>query len=214
MLFVILVQKLRPDLGHVHVGGTFRLAGLAGQTKVKCFGQLLMVERVGLVGMGQKLPMIAYLFSVILLPLFSRMLKEGENIGGIVRSSTSLLAFFSITSTTLLLCFRFPVLELLYTEHVNESAAVFSHPDSLHHPDVNDLRFRYIADSQRQYAPAQPYDGGRHLRKSVGERTPDSAAPCMRCGCGKPQHTNGDVNHSDCHRHSCYKALRQGNANC
>ena len=74
----------------------------------------------------EALVMIAYLFSVILLPLFSRMLKDGENIGGIVRSSTSLLAFFSITSTTLLLCFRFPVLELLYTEHVNESAAVFS----------------------------------------------------------------------------------------
>ena len=71
------------------------------------------------------LVMIAYLFSVILLPLFSKMLKEGENIGGIVRSATSLLAFFAITSVTLLLCFRFPVLELLYNEHVAESASVF-----------------------------------------------------------------------------------------
>jgi O-antigen/teichoic acid export membrane protein len=72
------------------------------------------------------LVMIAYLFSVILLPLFSRMLKEGEKVGGIVRSATSLLSFFAITSVTLLLCFRFPVLELLYNEHIAESAAVFS----------------------------------------------------------------------------------------
>ena len=72
------------------------------------------------------LVMISYLFSVILLPLFSKMLKEEEDIGGIVRSATSLLAFFAITSTTLLLCFRFPVLELLYREHIAESAAVFS----------------------------------------------------------------------------------------
>lgn len=72
------------------------------------------------------LVMIAYLFSVILLPLFSRMLKDGENIGGIVRSATSLLSFFAITSVTVLLCFRFPVLELLYDEHIAESAAVFS----------------------------------------------------------------------------------------
>lgn len=72
------------------------------------------------------LVMIAYLFSVILLPLFSKMLKEAENLGGIVRSAFSLLFFFAVTSVTLLLCFRIPVLELLYKEHIAESAAVFS----------------------------------------------------------------------------------------
>ena len=72
------------------------------------------------------LVMIAYLFSVILLPLFSKMLKESENIGGIVRSAFSLLFFFAVTATTLLVCFRYPVLELLYREHIVESAAVFS----------------------------------------------------------------------------------------
>lgn len=72
------------------------------------------------------LVMIAYLFSVILLPLFSKMLKDGEKIGSIVRSATSLLAFFAIASVTILLCFRLPVMELLYDEHIAESAAVFS----------------------------------------------------------------------------------------
>lgn len=72
------------------------------------------------------LMMISYLFSVILLPLFSKMLKEGEDLGDIVRSSFSLLFFFAVTSVTLLLSFRFPILQVLYREHVNESAAVFS----------------------------------------------------------------------------------------
>lgn len=72
------------------------------------------------------LTMIAYLFSVILLPLFSKMLKEKEYLGGIINSAFSLLFFFAVTSATLLLCFKMPVLDLLYNEHVTESAAVFS----------------------------------------------------------------------------------------
>ena len=71
------------------------------------------------------LVMIAYLFSVILLPLFSKMLKNKENITPIVKSSFSLLFLFSVTSVVLLEVFRMPVLDLLYREHVAESAAVF-----------------------------------------------------------------------------------------
>lgn len=71
------------------------------------------------------LVMIAYLFSVILLPLFSKMLKNNENITPIVKSSFSLLFMFSVTSVVLLECFRLPVLDLLYKEHVEESSAVF-----------------------------------------------------------------------------------------
>jgi len=72
------------------------------------------------------LVMIAYLFSVILLPLFSKMLKEKEELGGIVRSAFSLLFFFSVTAVTLLLIFKNPVLNLLYDSHIEESAAVFT----------------------------------------------------------------------------------------
>ena len=71
------------------------------------------------------LVMIAYLFSVILLPLFSKMLKNNENITPIVKSSFSLLFLFSVTSVVLLELFRLPVMDLLYREHVAESAAVF-----------------------------------------------------------------------------------------
>lgn len=71
------------------------------------------------------LVMIAYLFSVILLPLFSKMLKNKEDITPIVKSSFSLLFLFAVTSVVLLEVFRVPVLDLLYKEHVEESAAVF-----------------------------------------------------------------------------------------
>ena len=71
------------------------------------------------------LVMIAYLFSVILLPLFSKMLKNNENITPIVKFSFSLLFLFSVTSVVLLECFRLPVMDLLYKEHVEESSAVF-----------------------------------------------------------------------------------------
>ena len=71
------------------------------------------------------LVMIAYLFSVILLPLFSKMLKEKEDLIPIIRASFSLLFFFSVTAAVLLRVYRYPVLDLLYTSHVEESADVF-----------------------------------------------------------------------------------------
>ena len=72
------------------------------------------------------LVMIAYLFSVILLPLFSKMLKERERLDTILTSAFSLLFFFSVTATTILLCFKVPVLQLLYNEHIAESTEVFA----------------------------------------------------------------------------------------
>lgn len=71
------------------------------------------------------LVMIAYLFSVILLPLFSKMLKEKENLIPIIKSSFSFLFFFAITTVVLLIFFRVPILELLYHDHIAESAEVF-----------------------------------------------------------------------------------------
>ncbi|MCQ2265853.1 MAG: polysaccharide biosynthesis C-terminal domain-containing protein, partial [Bacteroidales bacterium] len=73
----------------------------------------------------EALVMIAYLFSVILLPLFSKMLKNREDVSAIVKSSFSLLFMFAVTAVVILEVFRLPVLDLLYEEHVDESAAVF-----------------------------------------------------------------------------------------
>lgn len=72
------------------------------------------------------LVMIAYLFSVILLPLFSKMLKEREDITPIIRSAFSLLFLFSVSATVILLCYKEPVIRLLYDEHITASIGVFS----------------------------------------------------------------------------------------
>ena len=69
---------------------------------------------------------IAFLFAVILLPLFSKMLKNKENLVPIIKSAFTFLFFFSVTSTVLLIAFRMPIFHLLrYGEIAEESARVF-----------------------------------------------------------------------------------------
>jgi O-antigen/teichoic acid export membrane protein len=70
------------------------------------------------------LVMVAYLFSVILLPLFSKMLKNKEDIQPILRTSFLLLFYFAMTASSLLIIYRQPLLQLLYRDHVQESATV------------------------------------------------------------------------------------------
>ncbi|MCQ2284069.1 MAG: polysaccharide biosynthesis C-terminal domain-containing protein [Bacteroidales bacterium] len=86
------------------------------------------------------LVMIAYLFSVILLPLFSKMLKAKDDIHPIIRTSFSLLYFFAISATVILLCYKEPILSFLYNEHVNASVQVFS----LLIPGIIPIAFTYI----------------------------------------------------------------------
>jgi O-antigen/teichoic acid export membrane protein len=68
---------------------------------------------------------IAFLVSVILLPLFSKMLKKKEDLTPIIRSAFTLLFFFSITATVLLLAYRIPLLSFRYPDIWAESARVF-----------------------------------------------------------------------------------------
>ena len=71
------------------------------------------------------LTMIAYLFSVILLPLFSKMLKQKENILPVVRTSFSLLFLFSVSAVVVLYVYREPVIQTFYPEIAEESVPVF-----------------------------------------------------------------------------------------
>ena len=71
------------------------------------------------------LAMIAYLFSVILLPLFSKMLKQKENVTPVVRTSFSLLFLFSVTAVVILYVYREPVIQLFYPDIAENSVAVF-----------------------------------------------------------------------------------------
>ena len=71
------------------------------------------------------LVMIAYLFSVILLPLFSKMLKQKENVVPVVRTSFSFLFLFSVTAVVLLYVYREPIIQLFYPDISESSVAVF-----------------------------------------------------------------------------------------
>ena len=71
------------------------------------------------------LVMIAYLFSVILLPLFSKMLKQKENVMPVVRTSFSFLFLFSVSAVVILYVCREPLIQFFYPEIMESSVAVF-----------------------------------------------------------------------------------------
>ncbi len=71
------------------------------------------------------LAMIAYLFSVILLPLFSKMLKQREDVVPVVRTSFSLLTLFSVSAVVILYFYREPVIRMFYPDIAESSVAVF-----------------------------------------------------------------------------------------
>jgi len=69
--------------------------------------------------------MIAYLFSVLLLPLFARMLKQKESVEQLVKLSYTLLITGAIIIAAGLNFFSYELMHLLYKEHIEASASVF-----------------------------------------------------------------------------------------
>jgi O-antigen/teichoic acid export membrane protein len=70
--------------------------------------------------------MIAYLFSVLLLPIFSKMLKLKERIEQMLKLSFTLLITLAVIVATGSFFYSFDIMQLLYREHVNESSRVFA----------------------------------------------------------------------------------------
>jgi O-antigen/teichoic acid export membrane protein len=69
--------------------------------------------------------MIAYLFSVLLLPLFSRMIKDKEPVLHVVKLAFTLLIIVSVIVAFGSCFYSTELMDLLYKEHVAQSAAVF-----------------------------------------------------------------------------------------
>ena len=69
--------------------------------------------------------MIAYLFSILLLPLFSRMIKENQSVVQIARLGFTLLIIVSAIVGIGSHFYSYELMDLMYTDHVNESAEVF-----------------------------------------------------------------------------------------
>ena len=69
--------------------------------------------------------MIAYLFSVILLPLFAKIIKDRGNIQEIIKISFHFLLIISIGFVALSLLCSNELMSLLYNKHISESTEVF-----------------------------------------------------------------------------------------
>lgn len=69
--------------------------------------------------------MVAYLFSVILLPLFANMLTKNENVKSIVKTAFSLIFVYGFLLAGVSYCYNEEMMAWLYKGHVDESARVF-----------------------------------------------------------------------------------------
>jgi O-antigen/teichoic acid export membrane protein len=67
----------------------------------------------------------AFLFSMLLLPLFARLIKTGSGIDKIINMSFSILFVLSVIVTAVSVVFRYPIMDLLYDYHIAESARLF-----------------------------------------------------------------------------------------
>jgi O-antigen/teichoic acid export membrane protein len=71
--------------------------------------------------------MIAYLFSVLLLPIFSKMLKNKDSIHHMVDLSSSILFTLSVIVASASFFYSYDLMFALYKDHVRESSLVFQY---------------------------------------------------------------------------------------
>ncbi|HLN53119.1 MAG TPA: oligosaccharide flippase family protein [Lentimicrobium sp.] len=68
----------------------------------------------------------AFLFSMLLLPLFARLIKIGSGVEKILKLSFSILFVLSVTVSAVSVVFNYPIMQLLYgNNHIIESANLF-----------------------------------------------------------------------------------------
>jgi len=68
---------------------------------------------------------LAYLFAILLLPLFSKMLKEGQSVNGLVKLSFSILITIALIVAVSTQFFAKDFMILMYSQHVGESLSAF-----------------------------------------------------------------------------------------
>ena len=69
--------------------------------------------------------MVAYLFSIILLPLFAKMIKDKQNVKEIVKVSFQILLLMTLGFASVSVIYSKELMALLYNKHISESAEVF-----------------------------------------------------------------------------------------
>jgi O-antigen/teichoic acid export membrane protein len=69
---------------------------------------------------------IAYLFSVLLLPMFSNMIAKKEPIVHLLKTAFSLIFIYGIVVAAVSFFYSYPLMNLLYHNHVEQSSTVFA----------------------------------------------------------------------------------------
>ncbi len=69
--------------------------------------------------------MIAYLFSIILLPLFSKLIKAKQDVKPIVKISFHLLLMLTVCFVVLSQFYGYNLMDLMYNKHIEESSQVY-----------------------------------------------------------------------------------------
>jgi O-antigen/teichoic acid export membrane protein len=84
-------------------------------------------EQVGIYASAYRLldatNMIAYLFSILLLPLFARMIKNNQPIHDLIKLAFTLLFVMAIAVAVSAIFYGHPIMNLLYQQHTTESLA-------------------------------------------------------------------------------------------
>ena len=109
------------------------LTNLHNRTDAVFLERLLPVgtgaEQVGIYASAFRLldaaMMIALLFSVLLLPLFSRMIAEKSSVKPLVKMSFTLIFIYGIVLATVSYFYSYPLMNLLYYNHIDASSNVF-----------------------------------------------------------------------------------------
>ncbi len=70
--------------------------------------------------------MIPFLFSTLLLPIFSRMLRLGDSVDQLLRLALSILLMFAIVFATACIVHREAIMDLLYGNSTGSSATIFA----------------------------------------------------------------------------------------
>jgi len=86
-------------------------------------------EQVGIYASGFRLldaaNMIAYLFGVLLIPIFSKMIKKGQSIEHMLKLSFTIIITLAIIVGTGSFFYSMEMMDLLYDTHIEASAQVF-----------------------------------------------------------------------------------------
>ena len=87
-------------------------------------------EQAGIYAQGFRIIEIlsnyGYLFTLILLPVFSKMLKQGESVQNLTRLSFTLLIVPAFIVVSGCISYRYEIIDILYRQHVQDSANVFA----------------------------------------------------------------------------------------